>query len=81
MAQLTRESDQDAIAGNLVVLDLLRADDHADVEQRAIVDLIDVRSSLLDQPFHRLTLLGALGQVELFEDLVEPLDLRSAARW
>jgi len=34
-----------------------------------------VGSGLLDQPFHRLALLGALGQVELLEHLVEPLDL------
>ena len=79
-----RQRHEAAVAGDLVMLDLLRVDDHADVEHALVLDVLHGRAGLLEQPFHGLAA-PVLGHVELLEHLLEPLDLapwsaRDAAR-
>src|SRR5918996_5566203 len=75
LAQRVGERADRAVRGDLVMLDLLRADDQGGIEDLGGLDLLDHLLGLLDQALHRLAALAARADVELLEYLVQALDL------
>ena len=62
-----------AVAGHLVVLDVLRGGNEAGVEHILVRAFLDEALGLLDQPFHPLALLSLRGDAELLADALEAL--------
>src|SRR3546814_11075942 len=65
-----------ALAGNLVVLDLLGRHDQRGVQNLRRLDLLHDLPSLFDQPLHGFARIAARADIELLKDLFQALDLR-----
>src|SRR5690606_26856635 len=75
IAESLGEGMQRAVAGDLVMLDLLRSYDEGAIEHLRILDLFHLLLGFLDQAFHGFTLLATAALVEELEDLFEPVNL------